>query len=167
MIFLDTEFTGLDQDKPDLISIGSVDGAGRELYAELPLVHYAVQCNGWVHFNVVPHLWGEDHVHSVAATCDRLTAWLAGIQDCAVIVRDYPDPDFRLLCRLLAEWPNNLAPAPMLFTAWSMGDDEQPELHARMASYHTPERPAHYALHDAHSLRIGALYTLGSGWQLP
>lgn len=65
ILFLDTEFTGLDQDKPDLISIALVDEKGREFYAELPTSHYAVQCNEWVHFNVLPHLWGGDHVLSV------------------------------------------------------------------------------------------------------
>jgi hypothetical protein len=83
-----------------------------------------------------------------------------------VIVTDCPDADFRLLRSLLPEWPANLAPTPILFTAWSMGDDEQPEIHARMASYHTPERPAHHALHDANALRIGALYAIGKDWQL-
>lgn len=165
ILFLDTEFTGLDQDKPDLISIALVDEAGREFYAELPPSHYAVQCNEWVHFNVLPHLWGGDHVQSVTDTRDRLVAWIASIQDRAVIVTDCPDADFRLLRWLLSEWPENLAPTPMLFTAWSMGDDEQPELHARMAIYHTPERPAHHALHDANSLRIGVLSALDHGWQ--
>ena len=41
ILFLDTEFTGLDQAKPDLISIALVDEAGREFYAELPPSHYA------------------------------------------------------------------------------------------------------------------------------
>lgn len=165
ILFLDTEFTGLDQDKPDLISVALVDKEGREFYAELPPSHYAVQCNEWVHFNVLPHLWGGDCVQSVAAIRARLIAWLAGIQDRAVIVTDCPDADFRLLRWLLPEWPQKLVPAPMLFTAWSMGDDEQPQLHARMANYHTPERPAHHALHDANALRIGMLYAIENGWR--
>jgi hypothetical protein len=45
LLFLDTEFTGLNQAKPDLISIGLVDEAGREFYAELPESHWTVQCN--------------------------------------------------------------------------------------------------------------------------
>jgi len=111
ILFLDTEFTGLDQDKPDLISLGLVDEAGREFYAELPPSHYAVQCNEWVHFNVLPHLWGGDHVQSVADIRVRLAAWIASIQDHAVVVTDCPDADFRLLRSLLPEWPANLAPA--------------------------------------------------------
>ncbi|WP_282445627.1 hypothetical protein [Massilia antarctica] len=34
MIFLDTEFTGIDQDKPDLISIALVDEKGSVALAE-------------------------------------------------------------------------------------------------------------------------------------
>lgn len=45
LICLDTEFTGLDQARPDLISIALVDETGREFYAELPEEHWAVQCN--------------------------------------------------------------------------------------------------------------------------
>jgi hypothetical protein len=43
LIFLDIEFTGLDQAKPDLISIGLVAEAGREFYAELPESHWAIR----------------------------------------------------------------------------------------------------------------------------
>jgi hypothetical protein len=164
LLFLDTEFTGLDQDKPDLISIALVDEAGREFYAELPPSQYAVQCNEWVHFNVLPYLWGGDHVQSVAVVRDRLVAWIARIQDQTVIVTDCPDADFQLLRWLLSEWPQNLALEPILFTAWSMGDDVQPELQARMASYYTEDRPTHHALHDANSLRIGVMYAIENGW---
>lgn len=164
MLFLDTEFTGLDQDKPDLISIALVDEDGREFYSELPANHYAVQCNEWVHFNVLPHLLGGSHVHNVAEIRDQLAAWIARIHDRAVIVNDCPDADFRLLRWLLPEWPRNLALEPILFTAWSMGEDMQPKLHARMARYYSPERPQHNALHDANSLRIGVMYAKEKGW---
>lgn len=164
MLFLDTEFTGLDQQTPDLISLALVDMEGREFYAELPSSHYAVQCNEWVHFNVLPHLWGGEYVQSVATIRDRLTAWLADRPGRAVIVTDCPDADFRLLRWLMPEWPQNLAPEPWLFTAWSLGDEEQPRLHEQMARYHIPERPAHHALHDAHALRVGMSYALSRGW---
>jgi hypothetical protein len=164
MIFMDAEFTGLDQVKPDLISIGLVDEAGHEFYAELPPSHYAVQCNEWVHFNVLPHLWGGKYVQSVAEIRSRLRTWISRIQEQAVIVNDCPDSDFRLLLWLLPDWPQNLDLEPILFTAWAMGVDAQPELEARMARYHTGDRPAHHALHDAHSLRIGAMYARENGW---
>lgn len=162
---LDTEFTGLDQDKPDLISIGLVDETGREFYAELPPDHYAVQCNEWVHFNVLPLLWGGDYVQNVACIRERLMDWITAIQDQAMIVTDCPDADFTLLKRLLPEWPQNLAKYPMLFSAWSMGDDRQPALEKLMRNYHTPDRPEHHALHDAHALRLGLMYALENGWR--
>lgn len=166
LIFLDTEFTGLDQIKPDLISIALVDETGREFYAELPPAHYAVQCNEWVHFNVLPHLWGGGHVQSVACIRERLAVWIESIRDPAMIVTDCPDADFTLLKQLLPEWPKNLATDPILFNAWSMGDDWQPALEKRMSSYHTCDRPAHHALHDAHSLRLGLLFSLENGWSI-
>jgi hypothetical protein len=165
MLFLDTEFTGLDQDKPDLISIALVDEAGREFYAELPSSHYAVQCNEWVHFNVLPHLFGGDHVFSVAEIRNRLTKWISTIQERAVIVNDCPDVDFQLLHWLLPDWPQNLAPEPILFNSWSLGEDAQPELQARMTGYYTQDHPAHNALHDAHALRIGVRYAIKNGWE--
>lgn len=70
IVLLDTEFTGLDQDKPDLISIALVDKAGREFYAELPPGHYAVQCNEWVHFNVLPSPVGR-RLRGVASRCTQ------------------------------------------------------------------------------------------------
>ncbi|WP_426197702.1 hypothetical protein [Massilia sp. DWR3-1-1] len=164
LVFIDTEFTGLHQDKPDLISIGLVDEAGCQFYAELPPSHYAVQCNEWVHFNVLPHLWGGEYVQSVPNLRDRLAAWLTGLGDQVVIVTDCPDTDFRLLQWLLPQLPPNVAPVPMLFTSWSMGDNAQPHLRAHMQAYYTPERRAHHALHDANSLRIGMLYAQANGW---
>jgi DNA polymerase III epsilon subunit-like protein len=45
LICLDTEFTGLNPAKPDLISIALVDATGREFYAELPEENWTVECN--------------------------------------------------------------------------------------------------------------------------
>jgi hypothetical protein len=166
MLFLDTEFTGKDQMKPDLISIALVDIDGREFYAELPPSHYAVQCNEWVHFNVLPHLLGGDHIFTVEEIRSKLTAWILSVGDHAVIVNDCPDADFRLLRWLLPEWPKNLAVDPILFTAWSLGEDIQPALHKCMLSYYTQARPAHNALNDAHSLRRGVILAIQSGWKI-
>lgn len=163
-VFIDTEFTGLDQAKPDLISIGLVDEAGCEFYAELPPSHYAVQCNEWVHVNVLPHLWGDEYVQSIPGLRDRLTTWLAGRANHVVIVTDCPAADFRFLQWLLPQLPPNVRPTPMLFTSWSMGDDTQPQLRAHMETYYTPERCAHHALNDANSLRTGMIYAKARGW---
>lgn len=166
LIFLDTEFTGFDQAKPDLISIGLVDETGREFYAELPEAHWTVQCNEWVHFNVVPHLWGGAYVQSEALLQERLTAWIESISDDAVIVTDCPDADFFIqLKRLLPNWPKNLNAWPTLFTAWSMGDDYQPELLKLIKNYHELGYPEHHALHDAKALRLGVLHAIENGWR--
>lgn len=166
LLFLDTEFTGLDQAKPDLISIALVDEAGREFYAELPESHWTVQCNEWVHFKVVPHLWRGDHVQSETSIRVHLTAWIDNIPDEAVIVTDCPDVDFfGQLKRLLPQWPQNLHTWPVQFGVWSMGDDQQPTLQKLMDDYHTSERPRHHALHDAHSLRLCMMHALANGWR--
>lgn len=166
LLFLDTEFTGLDQAKPDLISIGLVDEIGREFYVELPESHWTVQCNEWVHFNVVPHLWRGDYVQSESSIRDCLTAWIEDIPSEVVIVTDCPDADFfGQLKKLLPKWPNNLHAWPILFSAWSMGDEQQPALQKMIDDYHCLERPKHHALHDAHSLRLCMIYALKNGWK--
>ena len=165
LLFLDTEFTGLDQPKPDLISIALVDETGRDFYAELPESNWTVQCNEWVHFNVVPHLWRGDYVHSAAVIGERITAWIESMAEKAVIITDYPDVDFFAQLRpLLSRWPKNLHSWPMQFSAWSMGDAMQPVLQNRLDDYHSPERPAHHALHDAHALRLCMMFARERGW---
>lgn len=129
LLFLDTEFTELDQKKPDLISIAWVDRKGREFHAELPESHWTVRCKEWVHFNVVPRLWGNEHIQTESLIRERLIAWIESIPDEAVVVTDCPDVDFfSQLKRLLPQWPKNLNTWPLQFTAWSMGDDQQPVL---------------------------------------
>lgn len=166
LLFLDTEFTGLDQANPDLISIGLVDECGREFYAELPESNWTVQCNEWVHFNVLPHLWGDGYVLSEKAIQERLSVWIESIPEECVIVTDWPTGDFfTQLKKLLPQWPSNLNKWPMQFGVWSMGDEQQPALRQVMDDYHGPKRPRHHALHDAHSLRLALVYAVEHGWQ--
>jgi len=166
LIYLDTEFTGLNQAKPDLISIGLVDESGREFYAELPESHWTVQCNEWVHFNVLPHLWGGEHIQSEASIREKLFEWIESVGSTCVIVTDCPDADFFMqLRRLLPQWPNNLNNWPILFSTWAMGDAKQPELQQLMESYYGPGKPLHHALHDAHALHLAVNYALENGWK--
>ncbi|MNR84305.1 3'-5' exoribonuclease [compost metagenome] len=165
-IYLDTEFTGLDQAKPDLISIGLVDESGREFYAELPESHWTVQCNEWVHFNVLPHLWGGEHIQSEASIRDKLFKWIESLGSTCVIVTDCPDADFFMqLKRLLPQWPKNLAHWPVQFSAWSLGDDMQFEMQQKIMEFYVIVRPRHHALHDAHALRMICSYALSHGWR--
>jgi hypothetical protein len=53
----------------------------------------------------------------------------------------------------------------MQFGVWSLGDEQQPGLQKIMDDYHTPERPKHHALHDAHSLRLCMIHALENGWR--
>lgn len=165
LLFLDTEFTGLDQSKPDLISIALVDETGRQFYAELPEFNWTVQCNEWVHFHVVPHLWRGDWVQSTSVVSDRITSWIEDIEEEAVIVTDCPDVDFfAQLKPLLSRWPKNLHPWPMQFSTWSVGDALQPVLQKQLDDYYSTERPAHHALHDARALRLCMMYARERGW---
>ncbi|MBI1889421.1 MAG: hypothetical protein HYS18_02110 [Burkholderiales bacterium] len=166
LLFLDTEFTGINQAKPDLISIALVNEDGREFYAELPEEHWTVQCNEWVHFNVVRHLWRGEYVQSEVVTREKLTAWINELPEMAVIVTDCPDADFfGQLKRLLTPWPANLDAWPIQFTTWSMGDDWQPALQKVMDGYFGPARPKHHALHDAHALRHCYAHATANGWK--
>lgn len=164
LIFLDTEFTGLNQIKPDLVSIALVDESGRAFYAELPPSTYQAQLSEWTHNNVVSHLQGGKHIQRLDQIRGRLLSWITEIKDKAMIVTDCPDADFTLLKPLLLEWPKNLAKFPMMFSTWSLGDDKQTEMEKVMMSHFTPERPQHHSLNDAHALRLMMQYALESGW---
>ncbi len=56
IIFFDTEFTSLDPNKSELISIGLVKPSGEELYLEL---EYNSEPSEWVKKNVLPYLNGQ------------------------------------------------------------------------------------------------------------
>lgn len=55
IIFLDTEFTDLNPEKGELLSIGMVKYTGEELYLEL---EYSGEVHPWVREKVLPHLKG-------------------------------------------------------------------------------------------------------------
>lgn len=166
LLFLDTEFTGLNQSKPDLISLALVDETGKEFYAELPESNWTVQSTEWVHFNVLPHLWGGGYVQSKETIRERLTEWIERIPREAVIVTDFAESDFfKQLKPLLTPWPCNLNPWPIQFSAWSLGEDREPELRRIINDYHTHDRPAHHALHDAHALRLAMMHAMKDGWR--
>lgn len=167
LIFIDTEFTGLNQIKPDLISIGLVDETGREFYAEMQPATYQSQLSEWTRDNVVCHLQGGKHVQTLEQIRGRIVPWITSIQDRAMVVSDYPDADFGLLKPLLLSWPKNLSKTPMFFSPWSAGSNKQPALTKIMDDYFTLERPRHHALHDANALRLAMMAALKSGWTPP
>lgn len=165
LIVIDTEFTGLDQKQPKLISLGLVDETGRSFYAEFPPIDYRHECSDWVVDNVLPLLWGGEHILPEVLFKARLHAWIEEIGDRAMFVTDSPDFDFELVKPLLDPWPRNLASSPLRFDITAMGVNRQNWLAGIIAGYHTSQRPEHHALHDAFALREGLLAALERGWR--
>lgn len=167
ILFLDTEFTSLDQPNPDLISLGLVNEIGDFFYAELPPESYSRRASDWVRGNVLPSLWGGRWELPKAELSAHLVAWIEAQNDRAMIVTDAPDYDFALIKPLLNPWPRNLAKQAMLFDSYAMGVERQPWLSGVMAAYHaSTKRPGHHALYDAQAHRAGMMAALYAGWKL-
>lgn len=164
ILFLDTEFTSLDQPDPDLISIALVREDGNYFYAELPPDAYSERASDWVKQNVLHLLDGGCRQLTRAILSSRLTEWIESIQDKTLIVTDAPDFDFELLKPLLSPWPRNLARQAMIFDSYSMGVSRQPWLFNIMQKYHEERGPMHHALNDAQALRAGMMAALDAGW---
>lgn len=164
ILFLDTEFTGLDHPDPDLISVGLVNEAGDAFYAELPPETYIERASSWVRGHVLPLLWGGRFEMPRAEISAQLVAWISAIGDQTISVTDSPDYDFELIKPLLDPWPSNLARQAMVFDSYVMGAELQPWLAGVMEAYHTNGRPQHHAMHDAQALRVGMMMALEKGW---
>lgn len=151
LIFLDTEFTGLGQRWPRLISIGLIDETGQEFYAELPPASYLPRVTPWVQENVLPLLDGNGAVLQGRDLCERLSAWL-NARGAAQIVTDAPNYDFKFLESLLSPWPANLNREPVL----PQFDAEVGERfnNAVETAFEQGLR-RHHALDDAKACRLG------------
>lgn len=77
-VFFDTEFTGLHQNTT-LISIGMVDEAGREFYAEL-MDYDPAQCDDWINDHVIANLTGRNRV-TTSKLRKQLQDWFAHYGD--------------------------------------------------------------------------------------
>lgn len=155
LIFLDTEFSGLDRAYPALISIVLAREDGESFYAELPPLAYDGLACGWVRENVLPLLWGGSYRLPPEMLRGKLAAWIEAIDGPATMVTDAPDFDFRFVRDLFRD-----------ADSFAMGSDRQAWLAATMAEYHAQgDRPEHHALHDAMSLRQGYLAARMAGWQ--
>lgn len=157
LIFLDTEFTGLNQSDPKLISIGLVPADGRnEFYAEIEIG------DGWTYFDcaefvrleVLPLLKGGNRLVTRAELRDKLLAWFATLPRNCQIACD-SEIDMRLLRQALGDaWPANLAPKH-----FDLRDMANSTVFDRaVAEYFewTNAKP-HHALHDARANRKGWL----------
>lgn len=156
LIFIDTEYTGLGQRDPKLISLALVPADGRnEFYAEV------AQGDGWtledcaefVQKEVLPLLQGGACQASRDELRERLTAWFAAMPRQVQIACDSAI-DFRFLKQVLVDcWPANVA--PQVFDLRSMIDTTVFD-QAAQATY-TADQRAHNALADARANRRGWL----------
>ena len=157
LLFIDTEFTGLNQRWPRLISIGLVSEDGRHsFYAELPPESYTEKMMPWVQSNVLPLLSGGDCEIQPDVLRLRLAAWL-GALGAVRIVTNAPDFDFAFLRATLGTWPSSVNAAPIRFDTHTLGSAHQALLQAHLDAYFSPEKPQHHALHDANALRCAWL----------
>lgn len=165
MLFLDTEFTGLDQGNPSLISLALVKEDGDFFYAELPPAGYLHRADPWVRENVLPLLWGGSYRMAPGELSAKLVAWIEAIASDATIVTDSPEYDFEMMLKpLLDPWPVGLARQALRFDSYAMGRDQQELLSKIMREYHGAERPEHHALYDAFALREGLIAARTAGW---
>ena len=144
LIFLDTEFTGLNQRRPRLISVGLVAEDGRKFYAELPMESYYKNCATWTTQNVLPLLNGGDCIMQPDVLRQRLAEWISEFGDVR-IVTDAPIFDFAFLRSTLGyPWPANIDPKPIWFDTRMAVE--------QFESYFTTDKPRHHSLHDANAL---------------
>lgn len=150
ILFLDTEFTGLNQPKPELISIGLISDDGQQsFYAELTPDCYIEQTEPWVKSNVLPLLEGGECVLQPDELRVRLTAWLKSLGPAKIAV-DF-GIDFEFLREVLIPWPVNVEREP-IFIAGS-------EFVAAVESIYADhtELRRHHALDDAKANKMGWL----------
>lgn len=153
ILFLDTEFTGLGQRNPRLISLGLVSEDGRHtFYAELPSDTYLPECAPWVRENILPLLDGGDHILQPDELRQRLVEWI-GALGVVRIVTDAPDYDFALLKAALGTLPENVDSKAIWFDSYTLGSAHQELLESYREGYFRSRKPAHHALHDAQALR--------------
>lgn len=153
ILFLDTEFTGLDHRWPRLISIGLVSEDGAQcFYAETPKESYLEKCNAWVLGNVLPLLIGGKYIMTPQELGERLAAWLVDLGE-VVIVCDAPQFDFAFLRATLRPWPRNVDITPVCFGKYTL-ESSGVDLLANMDGLLGPAgHKAHHALNDANDLR--------------
>lgn len=154
IVFLDTEFTSLDQNFPSLISMGLVDETGsREFYAELPETGWQARLSPWAQQHVVPQLNGGTCVVEPATLATRLHDWFADFAAPVQIVCVTPKYDFEFLKEVLSDcWPNNLSLESNWFYSVSLDCGTQEQLEQVWVE-HFSSAPNHHALHDAKMLR--------------
>lgn len=167
VIFFDTEFTGLDDPYPFLISLGFADEEGnRTFYAELEPSEWEYKATLWVWRNVVPHLQQGNALLPVEQLGKQLRQWLGAFTEPVELVCDSPEHDWRLVAPLLEPaWPENVAREVRRFKSSELAPTLQPAVQEAVRRYHGPDSPAHHALYDALALRTAWVTARELGWQ--
>ncbi len=154
LLFLDTEFTGLNQRETRLISLALVPADGRNpFYAEIEegLGWRRDECSSFVLDEVLPILKGGECVVPFGAVRPRLVEWFATMPRSVQVACD-SEIDFEFLKAILFHaWPANLEKSyhdlrPLVDTTVY---DKAVQRH------YTPDRPPHNALADAEAYRLG------------
>lgn len=152
LFFLDTEYTGLRQRVPKLISLGIVSEDGRrEFYVELADTWQPGDCSDFVKGKVLPLLQGPAIPISVAQ--ERLISWFAEAPRSLQAACDSAR-DFDFLLHLLAD----VRPRNLKMTYYDLRPliDTTVYHRAVMAHYESDNRE-HHALADARAYRKGWL----------
>jgi hypothetical protein len=148
LIFLDTEFTDFTESECDLISIGLVDEAGREFYAESTQFRQEA-CSGFVKEIVLP-LLGKHPTRIVGnyfEVAKQLNELLKYYNDEITICIDYIG-DWQLLVKLLALVPEEeLVQNVKGLNIW--GDLDPMALEYYWAEVDAFGHKEHHALYDA------------------
>ena len=152
-VFIDTEFTGLGQRCPHLISIGLISEDGQHtFYAELTPESYMEKVTPWVQDNVLPLLESGDHVLQPDTLRKQLADWLTSLGE-VVIATDEPEYDIAFLRALLERWPTNVAKEPLRLNMNYLHDFDAFE--ATMDAAYASGLRRHHALDDAKANRFG------------
>lgn len=148
LLFLDTEFTGLGQRWPRLISIGAISEDGQhEFYAEVTAAGYMEKVTPWVRENVLPLLEGNNRIMLPNELRERLTTWIKALG--AARIASDSGIDFDFLRSTLDPWPDNVDPK-LLFLAGERFNEE-------VEKTYTQGLRRHHALDDAKANRLGWL----------
>lgn len=161
LLFIDTEFTGLGQQYPRLISIGLVSEDGLQtFYAELQPDSYMERATDWVKANVLPLLNGGHFIMSPDALRKSLAEWI-GTLGPVKVATDSRDYDHEFLRAILAPWPANVDPEPFVLNINYMQDIDK--FHSALEKAFTSGGlRRHHALDDAKANRLGWLAAGGA-----
>ncbi|REE20727.1 uncharacterized protein DUF5051 [Paraburkholderia sp. BL27I4N3] len=152
LLFLDTEYTGLKQLPPKLISLALVSEDGqREFYVELSDTWQMDDCSEFVRREVVPLLQGEALGSSEARA--KLIRWLADAPREVQVACDSAR-DFGFLLEMLGDArPRNLRLS--YYDLRPLIDSNV--YHQAVMRYYEDDRREHHALVDARAYRKGWL----------